>query len=221
MNLSISPMKSYSNVSFGMAYFTPEGMRLAQESADIYEPLKNYTEFQNPAFFEKTHFYKKPALTSYIEEKLPHKKPIKEENIEEVTKTIVECGATGNAKTNALFVEQMLDGRTQKHIRKLQKRQPDVFQKVLDAEKIVFDSNWNNPLISKRDTTKLLLAVKKDLTDAEYVTLTGVIENSNAMPDKQVKVKPLKVKSKNNAQSNAQGNAQNTTQATIQNTIQN
>ena len=191
MNLSISPIKM-NNVSFGMAEFSKEGMRLAQASSDIYEPLKDYTHFKDPRFFKRVGLFEKAPLTKYLETKLPEKEPARDETVESVVKTMVECGATGNATSDAFFIQQLLKGGTQKHIKKLQKYQPNVYQEILDAEKIIFDSNWNNPMLSKGETQKLLDAIKDNVLEKEYVTLTGVIEQSDARTPKEIKQKPIK-----------------------------
>lgn len=179
MNLTISPVQTnQNNISFGFAKFSPEGMKLAKSASNIYKPLENETVFQNPSFF-KTKYIKAPFAT-FIEETLPVKGNIEQEDIDLVTKAIQDCGTTNNAKVNANFVKQLLDKKTQKHILKLEEKQPDAYDAIITAEKAVFDKNWNNPLLSKKQTMDLLDVTLQKFQDVEKVTLTGVIEKSDA-----------------------------------------
>lgn len=182
MNLNLTPVQvphMTNNVSFGMAKFTKEGMRLAQTSADVYEPLATPTEFQDPAFFKNKKFLHKAPFAKYMQGKIPSGKPCAEEDINEVTETIISCGTSNNAFSNAKFIKQLLT--TKKHVDNL----PDSTQEPLRyAISEVFKTNWNNPELSKAETAALLEMSKGEIQDNQYITLTGVIEKSDT-PDKK------------------------------------
>lgn len=185
MNLSISPLN---NVSFGMAKFSKEGMRLAQQAG-----AGEYTEFNNEEYYKRTGLTK-PPFAKYIAKELPAKKQASQEAIENVEDVMVKHGAGNNARTNARFAKQYMHPSTQRYVTQLYKRQPDVHDEILKTARVIFDSNWNNPELSKGETKRLLDAVKSTMSDAEYVKWSGIIEESDAIPDREIKQKPLRAK---------------------------
>lgn len=184
MNLSISPagIKSNNNVSFGMAQFNNYSYRLAESCGDTCGFLKEPTDFQDPKFFDKKKFLRKPPFVKYMEETLPSKKQVKPEVVEDVAQTIIDCGATANSFSNARFTRQLLASRS--HFETLH---PEVKKPISDAVTTVFMTNWNNPELTKQETLDLLEMSKGSLEDNQYVTLTGVIEKSDAKGPKPQK----------------------------------
>lgn len=173
MNLSISPINNTqtNKVSFGMAKFTNEGLKYAKACEDVYAPLSSPTKFQDPAFFEKKKPLQKTAFTKYYIAMSQGKK----KNIGELTKTIEACGATENSYTNSMFIKQLL--ATSKQIEATDDKDKKT---ISDSIATVFKKNWNNPMLSKNETLELLELTKPSLSDKEYITITGVIEKSDA-----------------------------------------
>lgn len=164
MNLSISPIK-YSNCpNFGMAKFTKRGVELAKTQEDTFTPFKEPTIFQSPEFFKKTKPLQKAPLAKFIS---GEKKP------ENIYNTIKECGNTGNAELNARFVKQLLESK-----KTISKTSAEVQNAVKDAASDVFGNNWDNPLLSKKETLELLNMT--NLPDKVIVAATGVIEKSDS-----------------------------------------
>jgi len=185
MNLSVSPLN---NVSFGMAKFSKEGMRLAQEAG-----AGEYTEFNNEDFYKRVGL-SRPPFARYIADEIPAKKVASQEAVERVEDVMVKHGAGNNAKTNARFAKQFMHPSTKRHVNQLYKRQPEVHDEIMKTARVIFDSNWNNPELSKGETKRLLDAVKSTMSDAEYVKWSGIIEESDAVADREIKQKPLKAK---------------------------
>lgn len=176
MNLSISPVniKSNNNVSFGMAELNKYSYGLARACSDTCNFLKDSTDFQDPRFFDKKKFLRKPPFVKYMEDTLPSKDKVEPEVVDEVAQAIVECGATRNSFSNARFTRQLLASRS--HFETLH---ADVKKPISDAVAAVFITNWDNPELTKQETFDLLEMAKGSFNDKQYVTLTGVIEKSD------------------------------------------
>ena len=180
MSLSISPVShmavsNRNNISFGMAKFTSEGMRYARSHGDVYEPFSDPTRFQNPAFFDKTSIFKKAPFAKYMENAIVFKKEVYDEDIENVAQTIIECGSTDNAFSNARFIRQMLT--TKIH---LDKMHPYVRKHIREAAQSVLATNWNNPVLSVNETKALARYAYDERTDdgkRMIASLDGVLDN--------------------------------------------
>lgn len=176
MNLTISAINNtpqYKNVSFGLAKFSPQGLRLAQSCSDIYECLGEPNEYQNPDFFKKKGIFSQAPFTKYLKEKLSSKS-VDESTIKEVQQTIIDCGATENGHSNAAFIKQLLASKKQ-----IDKFPTTTKTALAAASEYVFRNNWNNPELSKAETYELLEMARPQLENSEYATLVGVIEKSD------------------------------------------
>lgn len=168
MNIS-----SVNGVSFGMAKFSEEGLRLAHEAGVTRE-----TKFNNGEFYSNDYVFE-PPFSKYLRKTIPTKTKASTDAVNQVKDSIIEHGTSVNAQTNATFIKQLMHPVTQKHIEKLKTNQPDAQKTIISAERIVFDANWNNPEITKGKTKKLLDIVKSTMSDAEYVKWSGIIDNSD------------------------------------------
>lgn len=185
MNLSISPVNlKANNVSFGMAEFSDRGYRYAKACAgeDCCEFLKTPNQYLEPSFFEKKKFLRKAPLTTYLESALPSGQLVEPEVVDEVTSVIAGYGSRKDSSENAMFIKQLLASK--KHIDSLH---PRIKKSVSSAAATVLKSNWDNPKLSKEETFELLEMSKDSLSEKEYVTLTGVIEKSDAKAPKTSK----------------------------------
>ncbi len=189
MSLSVSPI---SNVSFGMAKFSREGKRLAEAAG-----AGDFNEYNNDKFYSK-HTVIKPEFLKFAESKVPvKKKGIKKEQVQTVADSMVQHGTSGIDYVDALFIKnQALNRQTQVYLSKLAARNPEAYSSFVDAEKELFEANWNNPKLSKKDTKRLLQAIRPKMSDADYVRWSGIIDQSDAKEPKEVKVKGLRKISK-------------------------
>ena len=176
MNLSISPVK---NVSFGMAEFSPQGKKYADEVK-----AGTWNTYNDECFYKKTSIFGKPEFTKYLECKVPLKSEITPDGLQDACTTIEIHGTGTNAGTNARFTKQLIHPKTQKHIEKLSALKPAACDEIVSAERKVFDANWDNPELTKGETRKLLDAVQSTMAPEEYIKLTGVIEKSDASEPK-------------------------------------
>lgn len=189
MSLSVSPI---SNVSFGMAKFSREGKRLAEAAG-----AGDFNEYNNGEFYSK-HVITKPEFLEFAESKVPvKKKGIKKEQVQTVADSMVQHGTSGIDYADAAFIKnQALNRKTQTYLLRLAARHPEAYSSFVEAEKELFDANWNNPKLSKKETKRLLRAVKPKMSDADYVKWSGIIDQSDAKEPKELKVKGSKKNSK-------------------------
>jgi len=168
MGLIISSVNQNSkNVSFGMAKFTNRGLELAKSCSDIYQKLDTPNVFKNGDFF-KSYIFTSPF------EKFVKRNNKTSAGIKEIADTIEICGATQNSHTNAKFIKQLLSSK-----KTISKINDDDQRIIAGAIKEVFNNNWDNPEISKKNTYKLLDMCQKAIQDKEYTTLSGVIQKSD------------------------------------------
>lgn len=148
-------------------------MRIAQSCSDVYECLAKPNEFQNPDFFKKKGLFSQAPFTKFLKAKLSPR-AVNEEARNEVTSTIIDCGATENSHTNAAFIKQFLTAK--KQINKSDQRTQEL---ISQAAEEVFKHNWNNPELTKQETYDLLELARGAIDDSKYATLTGIIQKSD------------------------------------------
>lgn len=174
MNLSISPVTSnYKSAapSFGMAKFSEKGRALATSCGDVYSPLASANNYENSDFCKKKGFGTAP-FTKFVKETL--KAGSGAEQIGKITTAIEKCGTTDNGITNANFAKQLV---ATKHV--FEKLPEEPKKTVATSTLKVFDKNFDNPELSKKETLQLLEMSKPALDDKQYIMLTGVLEKSD------------------------------------------
>lgn len=162
------------NVSFGMAKFSEEGIRLAHANG-----ATNETKFINAGDLYGENYLLEPPLAKYIKSSIPPIAEVEEENLDEVKDVIISHGASNDAVANNNFIKQLIHPKTQGYIKQLQISQPEAGATILNAERAVFDANWNNPKLTKDRTKSLLNAVKSTMADVEYNKWSGIVGNSD------------------------------------------
>ena len=161
------------NINFTMARYTQAGLQKAGECADIYEPFGSPNEYMgvNEAFYKKTGIFNNP-LKKYIKHEIPKRKTPKPENLQQVKDTIVEYGTTPYAYLNSLFIKQVL--KSGKYIKKLDE---STQAELAGSVARVLENNWNNPLISKKETEELASMAQGALGTGAYYSIVGSIRN--------------------------------------------
>ena len=175
MNLSVSSVninnRLHKSPSFGMAKFSEGGYQIAQNCKDIYAPLENPTDYQNPDFFKKKPLFRKAPFAKYFRNMVV--KNGSEESINQVKESIETCGTTNNAFTNSRFIKQL--ATVQKPFSKLTDETKTTLSESIEK---VLKLNWDNPLISKKETKSLIEMSKETLGDGAFLTLLGLIDKS-------------------------------------------
>lgn len=180
MNLSISPLncarKPQNNLSFGMAKFSDAGRSLASQFQDQYvafsKPNNLDSSIDYSRFFEKKKMFRQYPFVNYINEKFPDGKASLK-NIDEVTDTIIRCGATQRQTSNAKFIKQLVAAEDT-----FDKLEKPAREKVSSAVVEVLDTNYDNPQVSKEDTLALVRMSTPTIDDKKKVMIDGVIVNS-------------------------------------------
>lgn len=173
MNLSISPVTTNkaASTSFGLAKFSDKGRALAASCCDVYTPLSTANNYEYSEFSKKKGFGPAP-FTKFVKETI--KAGSGEEQIRKITTAIKKCGTTDNAVTNANFIKQLVSAKPV--IDKL----PDAAKaQIAETTVVVFDKNYDNPELSKKDTVQLLEISKPAVDDKQYIMLSGVLQKSD------------------------------------------
>lgn len=172
--MNITPING---VSFGMARFTKEGMSLAKKSGENEAASPN--NYNNEKYYKRP-IFGKPAFYTYLSDTLPADVTADDATIQKVKDKIIAHGTTPIGTKNAEFItRQLMHSSTQGHIEKLKKQQKHTYNGIIEAERTLFDANWNNPELSKQDTKKLLDKVKSTMSEPAYLKWSGMIENSD------------------------------------------
>ena len=178
MNLSVSSVNN-KNICFGMAKFSEPGRRLAQNCSDLYEGFSrpNLPEPSklNPEFTKRILPFQTVPFEEYIKTKIPisaeEANPL---DTKEVAQVIIDHGTTDDQQINANFVKQLLKGEGFIRV-----AEPETKKQLSLAVRQVFDKNWDNPKLSKKQTLALLEAAKFAMDDKEYAVALGVIQKSD------------------------------------------
>jgi len=152
MASSVMPQKAVSNntPSFGMA-------RLNQKGKDICDELeisRNY--FLNPNMYKSAGLFQKPAI-------------IKELGKMPLDSICEKYGCSNNAESNAKFIKTQI---LKTNLKKL----PVENSEISDSLVKLYEHNFDNPELSKKDTEKLLSMVEDNMSLTEYTQHVGLMD---------------------------------------------
>ncbi len=174
MNLCVSRINN--NVSFGMAKFSDKGLRFARSCSDVFERFGDEQKtYLNPEFIRKLRPLEEAPFERYIKMMIPiSSEEANPNDTREVAQIIISHGTTDNQTTNANFVKQLLRGRGFIDVANDRTR-----KELSSAVLKVFEKNWDNPQLSKKQTLALLETAKYAMDDKQYAVALAVIQKSD------------------------------------------
>ena len=179
MNLTISPVncsKPCNNVSFGMAEFSEAGRRFADQYKDVYAPISRPNNLDAnidySKFFEGKKLFRQYPFVKYFNEKLPDDKG-NPAGIDDITDTIIKCGASKSQTSNAKFIKQLIAAEPSMDRLNKATRTP-----ISEAIKEVLDTNYDNPQVSNEDTLALIRMSAPAVDNKTKGILDGFIVNA-------------------------------------------
>lgn len=155
VSLPITPkaISMNSTPSFGLAKLND----LGRSTADSFGYQNN--QFIDSRMFKKQNIFQKSMLGEKIAEG---------RNFTDLCRTY---GCTDNSKTNSEFIEnQILSSKGKSVLKKVEAEERK--QGLLE----LYNSNYDNPDLSLKQTRALLEKVRESITDEDYVRFIGILD---------------------------------------------
>lgn len=147
----ISPaMTSKCTPSFGMAKLNKQGDKYAEQIGC------DRNEFLNPGLYKRAGMFEKPAIYGELR------------NGSDFTGICEDYGCTSNPDANANFIRHQILTKKAKNLHLDQSGK-------MDGLKALYESNYDNPSLSTRETLDLLKLLEYAYPRTEYLEKAGLI----------------------------------------------